>query len=247
MIVLLDTALKRVLSEEDYGRYLYRRYPRLGRGWGGPLNGQKWRCLMVSELLLKLDPVAIVETGTYRGASTEWFASFRIPVYSCEASSHNYGFSRARLRAVDGVNLAQGDSRAALRDFLTKPLAEQLDEPILFYLDAHWNADLPLAEEIDLIFNTCSRAAVLIDDFQVPGDPGYGYDDYGPGLSLIAEYVASAVKRHGLTVRYPTTPSDQETGAKRGVVLLTQATLEPTVAAVSLLGTRDAQESRPTA
>jgi hypothetical protein len=47
------------------------------------------------------------------------------------------------------------------------------DSPLFFYLDAHWNEDLPLAEEIDLIFSRSPCAVVMIDDFEVPGDPGF--------------------------------------------------------------------------
>ena len=76
------------------------------------------------------------------------------------------------------------DSRAALRQILNGPLAPMRDQPILFYLDAHWNVDLPLSEETDIIFSAAPRATVLIYDFQVPGDPGDGYDDYGSGKAL---------------------------------------------------------------
>jgi hypothetical protein len=29
----------------------------------------------------------------------------------------------------------------------------------------------------------------MIDDFRVPGDEGYAYDDYGPGKALTADYL----------------------------------------------------------
>jgi hypothetical protein len=39
--------------------------------------------------------------------------------------------------------------------------------------------NLPLAEELEVVFNWDSDAIVIIDDFQVSNDPGYRYDDYG--------------------------------------------------------------------
>ena len=62
------------------------------------------------------------------------------------------------------------------------------DAALFFYLDAHWNEDLPLAEELDTIFCRSSNPVVMIEDFQVPDDPDYGYDDYGPRKSLNPEY-----------------------------------------------------------
>jgi hypothetical protein len=203
------------------------------------MNGQGWRCRLVAELILKTEPVALVETGTYRGTTTEWLSAFQLPVYTCEASAENFGFSRARLAAVSNVHILHMDSRNALREILAGPLASMREQPILFYLDAHWSADLPLADEIDIIFASAPHAIVLIDDFEVPGDPGYRYDDYGRGNTLSPAYLAPSVKRHGLATLYPTTPFERETGAKRGcVVLVTEDELEQRLAGVRLLRRR---------
>ena len=69
---------------------------------------------------------------------------------------------------------------------------------VFFYLDAHWNDDLPLADEIDIIFSRCPWAVVMIDDFEVPSDPGYQFDDYGPGKALVLGYIRPAVLAHEL-------------------------------------------------
>ena len=64
--------------------------------------------------------------------------------------------------------------------------------------------------------------AVLIDDFRVPDDPGYAFDDYGPGKVLEPALLAS-LAQSSLSVFWPTAHSDAETGARRGwVVLATQ-------------------------
>jgi hypothetical protein len=91
---------------------------------------------------------------------------------------------------------------------------------LLFYLDAHWNSDLPLAAEIDLIFSLSQKATVLVDDFEVPDDPGYGFDSYGSDLALNASYIDLAVREHQLAMYYPSTPSCAETGMRRGCVVL---------------------------
>lgn len=161
-----------------------------------------------------------METGTYLGTTTEFLAAAGCPVFSIEGQARNHGFARARLRRHGNVTLRLGDSREQLARLFDGPLAALLREPLFFYLDAHWNEDLPLAEELDMVFPRCQKAVIMVDDFQVPADSGYGYDDYGPGKRLAAAYIAPAVARHGLTVFYPSTPSAEETGVRRGCVVL---------------------------
>ena len=60
----------------------------------------------------------------------------------------------------------------------------------------------------------------MVDDFQVRDDPGYDYDDYGPGKALNAEYIATAVEAHDLAIFYPAASSQEETGLRRGCVVL---------------------------
>ena len=49
---------------------------------------------------------------------------------------------------------------------------------------------------------------------------GYEYDDYGPGKALVAGYIAPVVSAQGLQAFYPSTPSANESGARRGCVVL---------------------------
>jgi hypothetical protein len=105
------------------------------------------------------------------------------------------------------------------------PLRRARNHSLFVYLDAHWNDDLPLAEELEIVFGACPNAIVMIDDFQVPFDDGYGYDDYGTGRSLTAELVEPTIAAHSLQVFYPSTPSLQETGARRGCAVITNKAL----------------------
>ena len=52
---------------------------------------------------------------------------------------------------------------------------------VFFYLDAHSEKNFPFFEEIDLICSYWYNSVVMVDDFQVPGDKGYIFDDYGSG------------------------------------------------------------------
>ena len=61
---------------------------------------------------------------------------------------------------------------------------------------------------------------VLIDDFNVTDDDGYGFDDYGPRKALDLDYLGDATRKFNHTVHSPPRSSNDETGAKRGRSLL---------------------------
>lgn len=186
--------------------------------WGGPMNGQENRQAVVLDLLRRIPFDAIVETGTYRGLTTSWFAThFSGPVLSCEAAYKYFLQAQERLRPFPNVRLALSDSRAFLKQIFAKGEA---GKTAFFYLDAHWEDDLPLREEIDLIFSQDIRAVVMIDDFQVPGDAGYSYDDYGPGKALTLD-ILDMLRGTGRLFFFPAVSSDNESGARRGFCIVT--------------------------
>lgn len=219
MLNLIKNFTKRTLGPKLLGVLDYYRFPAYRQSWGGPLNGQQQRQSMVSALIKHLDIGVIVETGTYRGTSTEFFADL-CPglVFTIEANQRCYGYSRARLFSHRNVVSLLDDSRSGLRGLIGD--ARLQGKRVLFYLDAHWDADLPLAEEIELVFSNWDQAVVLIDDFKVPDDPGYRYDDYGEGKALTLQYIKKFQINYNFKVFFPTAESSQETGAKRGCVLL---------------------------
>jgi|SoiMethySBSTD1v2_1073268.scaffolds.fasta_scaffold82635_2 hypothetical protein len=213
----VKSLLLRGLGPVTVGKLEYLLRPSLRASWGGPMNGQEGRRQMCRDIMRAVPPAAIVETGTFRGTTTEFFAGFGVPVYSVEAQPRYQAFAAMRLRGVrDRVHLSLGDSRAFLQQ-----LAQDASFPkrsVFFYLDAHWDADLPLAQEITTIFERWTAAVILIDDFAVPND-SYGYDDYGPGAALDREYL-DAMGRTDMSLFYPSLRAYQETGAKRGCIVL---------------------------
>ncbi len=183
---------------------------------GEVLNGQDGRKAIIKEVMERCALRQIVETGTFRGASTEWFTRFGVPIHTVEVNRRFFSYSRMRLRGNTLVHQTFGDSIVFLRSFGERP--ENL-VPTLFYLDAHWREHLPLAEELDVIRSRFDSAVVIIDDFLVPDDPDYGFDDYGPGRRLSLDYIAD-VLAGGFTAHFPRLPASQETGARRGSIVL---------------------------
>lgn len=216
---MLKQRVKEAVGAELLGRLDYYRFPKYRASWGGPFNGQQHRRRMFTDILAVGSVRAVVETGTFRGTTTEFMASVApLPIFTVEYDRRNLGYSRQRLMGRSNVAVAHGDSRAFLRRLVDGDSLP--DGVVLFYLDAHWGEDLPLAEELDIVFAARSDAIVMVDDFMVPGDPGYTFDDYGPGKALTADYIAPAVARFDLAVFYPAVGSQQETGARRGSVVL---------------------------
>ncbi len=207
--------------------------PDLQNCWGGPFNGQRGREAIAQELIDKLRFDAIIETGTYRGITTEWFAQhFTGPIESCEINRLYYLQAAHRLNGYPHVTLTLADSRDFLREKVRR-LAK--GSRVLFYLDAHWEEALPLVDELRIILGGQLDVVVMIDDFKVPFDDGYAFDDYGPGKALKLELL-DFLKNSRVRLFFPQLPSSEETGAGRGVCVLSERLADDVAACMLLRG-----------
>jgi len=190
--------------------------------WGGAFNGQERRQTLFDQLLQELKIVTIVETGTFRGTTTDYMAKAGLPVFSCELRPRYFHYSSLRLANIPNIRLQRADSRRFLHELLDENLLPT--GPALFYLDAHWEQDLPVWEEVDQIFSRHPSPVILVDDFRVPTDSGFAYDDYGKGkcLSVTNLHEAAATRP---SMFFPKHASAHETGARRGCVVLAQGDL----------------------
>jgi hypothetical protein len=167
---------------------------------------------------------AFVETGTGdgTGVAVALAAGFE-QVETVEIVRELVGAARVRFGRHPGVRVWHGDSR----EVLPMLLAKLPQEPVLFWLDAHFpGADygmgtyegeaeagrrLPLAEEVALISGARSgiRDVVLIDDARIyqPGPYGAGDlpEDWPPlkGVKRSLDFVREAFGgTHGIVVDY---------------------------------------------
>lgn len=216
----MRTLAPALVGQANFGRLEYLWFAKRRSSWGGAFNGQAGRQAIFAAIVEAVAPSMILETGTFRGTTTAFMAETGVPLVTVEGNPRYYGFARMQLRRLRNVDLRLGDSRTEARRALADYAAHRSRGPLLAYLDAHWEADLPLADELDIIFSACPEAVVMIDDFQVPDDPGYGFDNYGPGRALTHEYIGSIVQQFGLATLYPVMRSTEETGSKRGCVVL---------------------------
>jgi len=236
--------IRGLLGDENIGTWEFFIRPKIIRwGPGGPFNGQAFRRRIYDDLLKEIGFDAIVETGTFQGITTEFFAASGLPVYSVEINPRFYQHTSDRLAGKSNqIHLYQGDSPGFLKDLAnngsfskTKPF---------FYLDAHWRERLPLAEELEIIFGKWHQAVVMVDDFQVPGTD-YAYDDFGPGKALNASYL-EPLSHLRLFRFYPSAPPSSETGIKRGSIVLCQdENLAAILKRIKTLTPGDLQPSAP--
>ncbi|WP_316744366.1 hypothetical protein [Streptomyces sp. MK7] len=200
-------------------------HPWLHKTWP-PLNGQRFRQTLFRSLIRELQPQAVFESGTHRGTTTEFLWNVSgCPVWTVEKDSRLARQAARKFREVPDIRVVKSDSRRALREL--RGTSSFPRSRVLFYLDAHWDADLPLREEVDIITSSWTNSVIVIDDFKVPDDPGYGFDVYGR-TELSIKYVGDAITPY--QVFWPECPSHQETGARRGCVLLAAPEAAPYVA-----------------
>ena len=165
---LYESVLTRL--SPDKAAWLDQHRPSVRSSWGwGPLNGQVGRQGIVRDLARAVAFDEVVETGTYRGNSTEFFAHvLGVPIHTVEAHPRYYHYAAKRLAPYPDVTVELGDSREILRRLGERPG----DPTTLFYLDAHWEQDLPLREEVEIIAKGWQSGVVVIDDFEVAGRRG---------------------------------------------------------------------------
>jgi hypothetical protein len=186
--------------------------------FGGPLNDQAFRRLIVEGVISACGVRAVIETGSHRGATTEFFAASGVEsIWTIESMPRFYWYTVFRLRKYPFVHVIKGDSRTALGELARDPATTA--KPTLFYLDAHGSADLPLAEEIRVIAKHWLSWVAMIDDFKVPDDSGYGFDSYGVEATLDADY-CNRVGVPGLLLFYPALESRFESGRRRGCAVV---------------------------
>ncbi len=192
--------------------------PSLAKGFG-PFNDQEYRRAILRSVLHSYRFDLVIETGTYRGTTTEHLRKLtRAPIITIEVSKRYYEYARRRLTGLPDVRVIHGDSPAEIRQVAALPTHDR-QAKVFAYLDAHWGPSLPTRWEILELLSGWDSACIVVDDFKVPNDPGYGYDDYGPGLALDLALL-SGLPLDGASVFFPRIPSAEETGRRRGWVVL---------------------------
>jgi len=121
-----------------------------------------------------------IETGTNVGSSLHYIAKNfpQMACYSCEPDLEAFRFARDKTQSFANVQVYHEPSPEFLFS-LTDRNAGLSQRASLFWLDSHgYGFRWPLKEEVSFITRTFPRACVFIDDFKVPGQPQFSFDEY---------------------------------------------------------------------
>ena len=189
--------------------------PELQECWGGPFNGQVGRIAIMSDLLRLLAPSTVIETGTFRGISTAWFANnFNGPIFTCELEKLYTIQAQKRVAKFSNVHIDNSNSRIFLyhrfRGYFRQRYRADLPRRAL---GARSSATGRTGDHLRSAPQT--QLSTVIDDFQVPFDHGYGWDDYGPGSALTVQILKGIIPDDAL-IFFPSLASEEDTGARRG-------------------------------
>jgi hypothetical protein len=132
-------------------------------------------------------PEIAVETGTFRGETTEELLKCFGTVHTIELSKKWYESARRRFEDQRQVLCHHGDSGKVVA-----LLVNEIAQPVFFFLDAHFAGgdtafgaeEVPLLREIESIRNRPYQDIVVIDDLRLLGKTGRagtpGSDVYPP-------------------------------------------------------------------
>ena len=136
----------------------------------------------------------LVETGTYLGTTVDALRDSFERVYSIELDTALYERAQARFAGDDRIRILQGDSGKLLGK-----LAQEIEEPCLFWLDAHfsdWDTargmePSPLRSElVDVFARRNADDVVLVDDARLlTGQDGYPTVDEIRALAGVRRFV----------------------------------------------------------
>jgi hypothetical protein len=145
-------------------------------------------------------PRVFVETGTYHGRTTyQALRDFKV-IHTIELSEEWYAKAKEQFKKYRHVTCHQGDSAKVLETIIG-----DIQEPILFYLDAHYSGGTtalgddqnPLLRELRVISKRPYDDIIFIDDLEQLGKSGTmgtaGHPYYPP-----AEFDWSGITREAM-------------------------------------------------
>ncbi len=146
-----------------------------------------------------------VETGTFRGDTAAWAGGHFRHVVTIELSPDYHAAAAVRFRGHERIRALQGDSATRIREVVAA-----LEEPALFWLDAHWSgldtagreAECPLLAEVAAINASPWGHVVLVDDarlFCAPPPRPHRAEQW-PDLAATTTVLAAGGRRHVVLV-----------------------------------------------
>jgi len=132
----------------------------------------------IMEYKKKFDYGIFVETGTHRGNMINAMKNKFEKIYSIELGNDLYKMAKKRFEKYHHIKLLKGDSGIVLPNLLN-----EINEPAIFWLDAHYSQgetargeiDTPIENELESVLNhKIKNHVIMIDDARCfNGKDGY--------------------------------------------------------------------------
>lgn len=158
------------------------------------------RALAIAHLVQTGGYGRVIETGTMHGDTAITIAETGARIDTIELSPDLHRRAQERLARYGNVVAHLGDSAQVLPRLLA-----DLDEPAVFWLDAHWcggetargTRETPIVQELLAILNHPIRThAILVDDAWI-----FGTGDYPP-LGFVLDLLRHALPEAVVEVRF---------------------------------------------
>ena len=168
----------------------------------------------------------VVETGTYHGVTTEWFAKNFSLVHTTEINDEYYETAMNRFKSsgcIKNIVAWKGDSSSLIQNIISQ--IDNSGKKAAFFLDAHWYKN-PLLDELSSIARLKYTPSVIcIHDMMNPNDPTMGYDQYPEqGISYTFEWVKPYIDSIYGDGEYLYYFNEKADGARRGALFITPKT-----------------------
>jgi predicted O-methyltransferase YrrM len=196
-----------------------------------PMNGQRTR-FRTSFLLSQLvKPNIAIESGSYLGTTTQYLVTLvSEKTYSIEVNAEFAAIAKARLESdihSGRIEIVDGDSAVEMPRILGG--LDSKAQIVFAYLDAHWLEHIPLRDEVQALLEWGGDFVAVVDDFYIPSDLGYGYDQY-KNHRVDISHIPSSDK---ISVWVPEDDSSTESGAQRGTAYIVSSKFKDLVTAES--------------
>jgi len=133
-----------------------------------PFHCDEYLMEIIDNLIKKTNAKHFIETGSYRGASIRHIAeNHNINVYSCDINSINYKKSLENTKEFPHVKITLENSKDMLVR-MAKEFDSKVDDPIVFWLDAHTCHESSLIDELKIIMQEYNNYYIFMDDFKNP-------------------------------------------------------------------------------
>lgn len=152
----------------------------------------------------------VCETGTWRGFTAERFGEFvdRVETVEIDRATFEIACNNSQRKNV-------GKCLGRSIDWLPVWI-KRSENPILFYLDAHWREAWPILDEISIIAESGQPCVIVVHDCKVP-DTDLGFDTY-KGQDLDFEYLKPSLDKLKFPWRH--FYNTEAEGHRRGVLFV---------------------------